>query len=459
MKKVIILICILLILPVIHSFSQSVNQIIADVVNYRITVDDIDKQFENPIVTINDRVYIPLREVAETLGMNVEWDEGQKAVEIHSNKQTNAVNSGGNENSIKKITDEKKEYINLFRFRQNRKYGYMDSEGNVVVEAQFDRAFDEFDDGMTSVWTYEYEGNNSILSDLTTDEHHETIRYGFVGLNGQIIQPQYANAGYFREGLALVIDVDGSKYYIDKEGNKSSIPVISGSSAYFSEGFAPSLLRYEMEDFDGQQYEVLGSRVWSYVDVNGELATDKEFQSARGFSSKGVAIVRNNDKFGLIDTDFNMVVDYRYDMLSIIDIDLYYARIGTECGIIDSSGNVVVDFVFEHIGDFSDGLAPVKIEDENWAYINRKGELFFEGRFVEAYAFVDGYAKVITKETIDCAIIDTSGEYLFEPMNLDLRPRKGGLIEEWVGGSQDYYYVDLKGNYVYPKLHGVKNPE
>jgi len=39
-------------------------------------------QFDNPVVTINDRAYVPLRELADNLGMNVVWNEEKQQVEL-----------------------------------------------------------------------------------------------------------------------------------------------------------------------------------------------------------------------------------------------------------------------------------------------------------------------------------------------------------------------------------------
>ena len=60
------------------------EQLTAQVEQFKIFVDGWEREFDMPIVTINDRTYVPLREVSEKLGMNVEWDEGTQTVVITS---------------------------------------------------------------------------------------------------------------------------------------------------------------------------------------------------------------------------------------------------------------------------------------------------------------------------------------------------------------------------------------
>lgn len=39
-------------------------------------------EFKKPLFTINDSLYVPLRELSEQLGIGIEWNEGKKQVEL-----------------------------------------------------------------------------------------------------------------------------------------------------------------------------------------------------------------------------------------------------------------------------------------------------------------------------------------------------------------------------------------
>lgn len=56
----------------------------AEKADFKIEVDGEEKTFDMPIVTINDRTYLPLREMAETLGVGIEWLEDEQKIMIKS---------------------------------------------------------------------------------------------------------------------------------------------------------------------------------------------------------------------------------------------------------------------------------------------------------------------------------------------------------------------------------------
>jgi|GEM_PF-4203941 len=58
----------------------------------KIFVNDEEKVFEAPIVSIGDKTYVPLREFSEKLGMFVEWDSEEKSIQINGNSASNDGN-------------------------------------------------------------------------------------------------------------------------------------------------------------------------------------------------------------------------------------------------------------------------------------------------------------------------------------------------------------------------------
>jgi len=334
----------------------------------------------------------------------------------------------------------------MLMFSYNGKYGFMDQDGNVIFEAQFDFAID-FVYGVAAVGNY-------IDDWIQYPAGSDIIRYGFIDDTGNLITPlKFSYVWNFNEGLALVKDVDGSSYYIDKSGNKSSKKVIG--EKYFTQGFMPKWL-------SGPSYPMPNPppEVWSYIDSSGELATEKEFEKAEEFSN-GWAIVKNSGKYGLIDTDFNIVIDYQYDALRKIDTNLFEAKKDDKCGVIDIADNIIVDFIYLYIGTFSDGLAPVRMgatigSNTDAAYIDRNGNIYFESKFSITYQFVDGYACVKDKYSGLYGVIDLSGNYVIDPKYDYLELSRNGLIrvyEKVIGNiTANQYYIDLHENIIGPKL-------
>lgn len=86
------------------------------------------------------------------------------------------------------------------------------------------------------------------------------------------------------------------------------------------------------------------------------------FEDARPFSEEGYAAVRRNGKWGFIDTN----------------------------------GTVMIDFIFEDALSFGQHLAAVRI-DGLWGYISIYGRIAIEPVFIEAKSFSGGSAPVLTQ--------------------------------------------------------------
>lgn len=87
----------------------------------------------------------------------------------------------------------------LYKFFKAGKWGYKNEAGNVVIEPQFDEAYN-FSEGLAAV------------------EQHEKV--GFINTAGELVIPyRYDTVCSFSEGLASVT-LDDKCAYIDKEGNE-----------------------------------------------------------------------------------------------------------------------------------------------------------------------------------------------------------------------------------------------
>ena len=83
MKKTILL-CTFAIFTIlsIAVFANQFCTFTATKVDFKIEVNGEQKNFEMPTVIINDHTYLPLREIAETLGIGVEWVEKEQKIII-----------------------------------------------------------------------------------------------------------------------------------------------------------------------------------------------------------------------------------------------------------------------------------------------------------------------------------------------------------------------------------------
>lgn len=153
-------------------------------------------------------------------------------------------------------------------FSVNGMYGYKDDQNQVVIPAQFEKAY-HFHEGLAAVQLQN--------------------KWGFIDTDGRmVIQPQYYNANKFSEGLAAVatgIDFD-QFIYIDKTG-KQAFPGTFDWASDFNEG------RAEV----GRNNKNGVGRKYGYIDRSGQLVIPYQFSMTNGGFSDGLAAVFVADEF------------------------------------------------------------------------------------------------------------------------------------------------------------------
>jgi hypothetical protein len=199
------------------------------------------------------------------------------------------------------------------------------------------------------------------------------IRFGYLNADLEwVLEPQYLGAYPFtEERLAAVIDSKNGLWgFIDMDGkfiNEERYYKVSS----FSGGYA-----LVQKDIDGKA---------AYINTKGEYITKFVFdfsKSQKGFSD-GMAYVKYANEGGY--------------------------------GYINEKGEMAIDISFRDAGEFSHGMAPVK--KEKCVYIDKAGNTVIDGNFSRIGRFSkDGYAAIVQDDKY--GIIDTNGEWLFEPQFL-----------------------------------------
>jgi len=220
--------------------ASNTEPLYAYVAQFRVFVNGEERIFENSIVTINDRTYIPLREMGEVLGMDVEWD-GENHKIIINNPQ------------MLEVHNNESEWETLYEFEQDGLWGYKDVYGNVVIEPRFSVA-NKFSEGLAFIVgnTEQERGYIDLFGNLVIplpegrfphefsqgfaqivmrewDFDNEFV-YTHGGVGGpfifidrtgeNIFGMEFVDARAFEEdGRARVILLDGTRVRIDRSGN------------------------------------------------------------------------------------------------------------------------------------------------------------------------------------------------------------------------------------------------
>lgn len=165
---------------------------------------------------------------------------------------------------------------------------------------------------------------------------------------------------------------------------------------------------------------------WGYIDLAGEEVVPCIYQEAYSFDEKGMALVKVNNQYLVIDCNGVVLRELMYDKALP---DKLWTRVGGEqgWGWCDENGSVAIAPQFEDVRPFGNAdLAPVKIRGK-WGYVDRYGKVVIKRQFTEAYPFVDGRAAVKTGTV--WGFIDKKGVFKVNPQY------------EYI--SQDYLYQAL----------------
>jgi hypothetical protein len=236
---------------------------------------------------------------------------------------------------------------------QEKKYGYMDKTGRVVIPPQFSDS-GHFSEGLAWV---------SVLKE------HKWL-YGFIDKTGRVvIEPQFVHQpGDFVDGLAKVMgqtDVG----FIDRAGSFRIKVGYEHSDDFFSEGLLALI--------QGDPPRGV------YLGRDGRVAFEIPFWQQRTAHQRSLYTLRHLQ-----------LAHFSEGLAPVLSFN--------KLGFIDKTGRVVIKPLFRETSGFSEGLAAVKIIGSDgqyvWGYIDRAGRFAIAPQFREAQPFAGGLAQVATTD-------------------------------------------------------------
>ena len=263
---------------------------------------------------------------------------------------------------------------------------------------------------------------------------------GYIDNSGNIvIEPQFAGAEDFSEGLAVVATGRNrlDEGYIDETG-KFVIKPRFDKARKFSEGLAAVGFRERWRIIDGEKTLVGSlhpSYTWGYINRTGEYVVEPKYSEADGFSEGLAAVRQPNDKYIFIDRKGKRAIRREYDYARSFSEGLACVMINGKYGFIDKSGKVVIKPQFSSLGDFREGLAAIRVggriaqplDDTStepvggrYVYIDKTGKtvIRFGDEVDSAANFSEGLACVGVKGKHDYSYmgyIDKTGKFVIEP--------------------------------------------
>lgn len=267
-------------------------------------------------------------------------------------------------------------------------YGFIDSTGNDIIPAIFDKAGD-------------FRESRAVVCKDNV--------YGFIDCDGQtIVPPGYGFAWNFRNGFARV----------SVQGGTRNVSIQVGSD----EGRS-ALSRLFFGSY--QQRKIVRRREWlqGFVDFSGVEVIKPQFSHATDFSEGVAAVTLTSgsssrsmfiDESGASAGELPSGVTFH----SAVSAGLLAASIADKgarpiSGWLDLRGEWRIEPRFAQTFPFSYGLG-LFLDNGRYGYVDLAGEIVIPARYSFASSFRDGYAAV--EESEKFGIIDEVGQYIWREL-------------------------------------------
>ncbi len=179
-------------------------------------------------------------------------------------------------------------------------------------------------------------------------------------------------------------------------------------------------------------------RSYGFINQNGGYEINPIFDKAFSFHN-GIALVQKSSEWKFINKKGENVFNKTFSEARNFSEGLAAVRLeGENFGFIDTAGVFVVKQQYEEVGDFIEGFARVKSE-KKWGYIDKTGKEFVIPQFCVANDYSEGLAlvgKFINNKLTMYSYIDKTGNIAIQLEEGDEPPSKpSNSNENEIGGD------------------------
>lgn len=190
-------------------------------------------------------------------------------------------------------------------------------------------------------------------------------KWGFINTDGEfVIEPIYDTALSFEDDSVVGVEKDGKWAYIDAQGNAvcdfvyERVYSIENGLGVFKKDGAYGYMNAQGEEVIRAQYEVCSNfgdneraffrvgKKWGVIDKDGEIILQPTYGARENFSLCGLALiqdVRESGKWGYIDGEGKEVIEMQFSQAGSFFADGYaIVKIGDQYGVIDKKGDFVL---------------------------------------------------------------------------------------------------------------------
>lgn len=167
----------------------------------------------------------------------------------------------------------------------------------------------------------------------------------------------------------------------------------------------------EVELYPALKNTMYGDR-YGYINKEGKLIIPFKFSKAYEFNDFGVAIVEENNKFGIIDINGEYIINPQFDSISPYSEGRAIYIEKSKMGVLDEKGNKLIEAIYDYIGNYNNGYAVVGIKRDSayrYGYLDLYANEILEVKYLSANDFNDGFGLIKIKDR-EFALVDFQGK-------------------------------------------------
>lgn len=275
---------------------------------------------------------------------------------------------------------------------ENGKWGYINEEGELVIECEYDRVGENWIDGV--VWVGKKVGID--------EEGNEKMKFGLINKRGKVVVPfQYDDVSNYKFGELFAVrkesgelDEDGDEIlklgFINSRGKQvTEIKYLYARPLSFESENDLIIVTERTEGDDVYNSGIMNSK--------GDIVIPFDYQDiwsqTKTMGEDGLICVGKGGngeyKYGYINYDNKEVIPIQYDIGgTFADNGLAVVCKNEKWGYIDKKGNTVIDFQYNNAYTFAEnGIARVEETDGTYSYIDATGTVIKSGAWTDTYDF------------------------------------------------------------------------
>lgn len=236
-------------------------------------------------------------------------------------------------------------------------------------------------------------------------------KWGFINSSGEfVIQPSFDYANDFQANGLATVEINGRYGCINEQGNLV-IPAHFETMIDFSEGRA----------------QVVYKGGFHVIDEMGRILTPKPYNFISMYQ-EGRAMCSNQDsdgnfRYGYLNKQGKEVIPLQYETASDFHDGLAVVKMNSYFLLIDRDGHTIHSYNYSFVGNYGDKLLAFRKDEQTpFGYVNTWGDVIIQPQFSGAQAFENGRAVINASQDYGnkYGLIDRHGTFIIEPLYNDV---------------------------------------